>query len=147
MTLNTLSTGDPITTALLLQVMIERRILERNLLGVLLLGTTGEGLNLDEWYNLRQSVLSCICCAHSSTFLLLSSSLSIVDHRCAEHIIKRCQGYTYLYALWLLLYSILLSLSTNDILFAGFITVCDRTCHLGPSSGQDHGRGQVRKRR
>jgi hypothetical protein len=53
MNLNTLSTGDLITTALPLRVMIEKRILERNLLGVLLLGTTGEGLNPDEWSRLR----------------------------------------------------------------------------------------------
>jgi hypothetical protein len=51
MTLNTLSTGDLITTVLPLLEMIERRTLERNLLGVLLPGTMGEGLNLDEWSN------------------------------------------------------------------------------------------------
>jgi hypothetical protein len=51
MTLNTLSTGDLITMALPLLAMMERRILERNLLGVLLPGTIGEGLNLDEWSN------------------------------------------------------------------------------------------------
>lgn len=54
-TLNTLSTGGPITTALLLLMMIERRTLERNLPGVLLLGTIGEGLNLNEWSRSRWS--------------------------------------------------------------------------------------------
>jgi hypothetical protein len=58
MTLNTLSTGDLITMVLLLRVMIERRTLERNLLGVLLLGTIGEGLNLDEWSKRGRSGMS-----------------------------------------------------------------------------------------
>ena len=54
-TLNTLSTGDLVTTALLLLAMTERKILERSLLGVLLLGTIGEGLNLNEWSRSRWS--------------------------------------------------------------------------------------------
>jgi hypothetical protein len=58
MTLNTLSTGDLITMALPLLAMMERRILERNLLGVLLPGTIGEGLNLDEWSNRGRSGMS-----------------------------------------------------------------------------------------
>jgi hypothetical protein len=58
MTPNTLSTGDLITMALHRLVMIERKILERNRLGVLLPGTIGEGLNLDEWSKLRQSGVS-----------------------------------------------------------------------------------------
>ena len=89
-TLNTLSTGDLTTMALLLLVMTERKILERNLLGVLLLGTIGEGLNLNEWFRSRSSGVSyLIHVVPYSRFLLLSSSLSISICRANNNALSR----------------------------------------------------------
>jgi hypothetical protein len=150
-TLNTRSTGDLNTTALLLLVMIERKILERNLPGALPLGTIGEGLNPDEWFRFKSmlsrwqsgwSVSSCLCCSYISNFLILSSNLSSIDVR--RRIYNQAMSIIH-FSMPFGFCSILLSLSTNDILLAGFITVCDRTGHLGSSTGQDHSRGQARK--
>jgi len=125
--------------------------LERNLLGVLPLGTIGEGLNLNEWFRLksrrwRSGVSLLVYVAHiSSLSFYCLVDLSTVD--VVRRVYNQAMSRVYISLCHFGFYSILLSLSTNDVLLASFIAVCDRTSHLGPGTGQDHGRRQVGKGR